>query len=90
MVVMMWGYGPGLVWMMFMPVVWLVLLGLIIWGVVWLARGGYAGFRGHDDRDRGDTAEDILKRRFAAGEIDAEAYRQARDTLAERHQQPPR
>lgn len=85
---MMWGYGPGLGWMIFMPFVWLVLIGLIVGAVVWLVRGGVAGFRGHDVRDRGQTPEDILKRRFAAGEIDAEAYRRARDTLAERHREP--
>lgn len=84
---MMWGYGPGAAWMMFMPVLWLVLIGLIVWAVVALTRGG---FRGHDSRDGRDTPEEILDRRFAAGEIDAEAYRQARATLAERHRGPPR
>ncbi|WP_040927883.1 SHOCT domain-containing protein [Saccharomonospora azurea] len=85
---MMWGYGPGAAWwMMVMPVIWLVLIGLIVWAVVALTRGG---FRGRDSRDRPETPEDILQRRFAAGEIDADAYRQARETLAERHREPPR
>lgn len=37
---MMWGCGPGSAWMMFVPVIWLVLLGLIVWAVVVLTRAG--------------------------------------------------
>ncbi|WP_184729177.1 SHOCT domain-containing protein [Saccharopolyspora phatthalungensis] len=84
---MMWGYGPGMAWMVFMPLVWLVLVGLIVWAVVWLVRGGLRGAGNHDRRD---TPEETLDRRFAAGEIDEETYRQAREALTQRHRAPPR
>ena len=66
------GYGA---WML-MGLFWLVLLGVIIWAVVRLlpARRDGAG------RDA-DGPEDILDRRFARGEIDAEAYQAQRAAL---------
>jgi len=46
---------------------WLVLLGLAVWVIVRTTRSGRP-------EPRGEAAEEILRRRFAAGEIDAEEY----------------
>lgn len=78
---MMYGYGPGLLWMILMPVIWIGLIALIIWAVVYLTRDRRPG------RDGGpvhvETPEEILDRRYARGEIDAEEYRQRRADLTE-------
>ncbi|MER5390243.1 hypothetical protein [Saccharopolyspora sp. NPDC002686] len=73
---MMWGYGPG---MTFLPLVWIVLIGLIGWAVFLLIPSG-AG-----SRVQRDTPEETLARRFAADEIDEDAYHRAREALALRH-----
>ena len=78
---MMWGYGPGWAWMMLMPLLWLVLIAVIVWAVIRLVRPPGDGERGRQHRE---TPQEILDRRFASGEIDAEAYRQARAHLAGR------
>lgn len=58
-----WGMGIGMV-------VWILLLGVIVGAVV--AVMNRAQSRG-DDR-RGESADEVLRRRFAAGDIDAEEY----------------
>jgi uncharacterized membrane protein len=68
----MMGLGMG-----FMGLWMLLPLALIV-GAMWLAARGYAG------RDRlraDDEVAAILRRRLAAGEIDAEQYAQARAAL---------
>lgn len=55
-------------------------VGMLIWGVVlvvvvWLiVRGLMALERREPSRDRSDSAEELLRRRFASGEIDSEEY----------------
>ncbi len=78
------GWG-GWAWMMFMPLLWIVLIGVIVWAAVALAR------RPADrvaDQPRRETPQEILDRRFASGEIDADAYARARDLLAGRQPEP--
>ncbi len=62
-----WGYGMG---MMFGPILWIVVLGLVVAGVVWFVRNTDSGssVRGKSD------AMTELDLRFAKGEIDAEDY----------------
>lgn len=72
---MMYGYGPGMGWMILMTIVWIVLIGAVIWAALRVAQTVERGGRGRD------TAEDILARRFAMGEIDAAAYDEARERL---------
>ena len=62
-----WGYGMG---MMFGPILWIVVLGLVVAGVVWFVRNTDSGssMRGKPD------AMTELDLRFAKGEIDAEDY----------------
>jgi putative membrane protein len=69
-------YGDGNGWMgggsmIFMGFFWIFLIGLGIWLVTWLTR-----------RDRPSAPQEnprqVLDRRFAAGDIDAATYAQAR------------
>ena len=70
----MWGAG-GLVMMLMMLVFW----GLVIWGIVvgirWLVR------QGRDERP--DRALDILRERYARGEIGKEEFEARRRDLAD-------
>lgn len=81
---MMYG-GNGWGWsaMMLMPLVWLILLGIIIWAVARLTQpNGYRQGPVDHGSARRESPQEILDRRFASGEIDAEAYDRARDRLA--------
>jgi putative membrane protein len=49
---------------------WVILLAIAIGLVVWLVNRGAGGQR----VERGDSGEEVLRRRFASGEIDAEEY----------------
>lgn len=79
---MMYGYGPGWPLMMFlMLLLWIALIAVIVWAVTRLVRRPGDGER---DRQGRETPQEILDRRFALGEIDADEYRQARAHLAGR------
>ncbi len=68
------GYGG----MILMPILGLALVGLIIWAVVAAAqRPGDSG----GSSSRSDTALDILKRRYASGEITKEEYEQKKKDI---------
>jgi putative membrane protein len=75
--------GAGL-----MTLFWLALLGLLVWTVLRLARGrpsrlagapwqGYAA----PPQYNGPTATEILRQRYARGEIDADTYQQMLERL---------
>lgn len=75
---MPWGWHSGDWWMMGIGLLfWLVLLGLAVWLVV-RATGRERA------EPRGEAAGEILRRRFAAGEIDAEEYERRLDLLRRR------
>jgi putative membrane protein len=65
-----WHWADGGWWMMGLTmVVWVLLLVLLVALIVWLVSRASRG------PDRGvDSAEEVLRRRFAAGDIDAEEY----------------
>ena len=72
------GMGWGIVMMVAMLVFIAVVVGAIIWLILRLVR----------DREPGraaahapSSAIEVLERRYAAGEIDADAYRERRSTL---------
>ena len=74
---MNYGYGYG-VGMMFGPVLWLIVLGLVVAGVIWFAR------RNEGDHGRGKSRALVeLDLRFAKGEIDAEDYAARKKLLTE-------
>jgi putative membrane protein len=70
-----WGMGP--VGWIFMFLFWVAVIGLVVWAVATLLPRNRPGGQG----GRQDTPEEILDRRFAQGEIDAEQYRRAREEL---------
>jgi len=82
-IAVMYGGWGGWGWMMLMPLVWIALVGVIVWAVVWLAQPGRrASSTLEYGQSRRETPQEILDRRFASGEIDADAYVQTRDRLA--------
>lgn len=70
-----WGLGMGLGWLSM-----LAFWGALIVGVVWLVRA-FGGDTDGAARRGEESALDILKRRYAAGEITREEYEQMRRTL---------
>lgn len=64
-----WGYGYG-IGMMFGPVLWLIVLGLVVAAVIWLVRR----LDGQVPHGAPSSALAELDMRFARGEIDAEDY----------------
>lgn len=83
-------WDGGWAWMAFMPLLWIALIGLVVWAVVRLTHHP----TGRDDTQvRGqqprETPEEILDRRYASGEIDTDTYTEARERLA-KHRPGPR
>lgn len=73
-----WAWGPGMgmgMGLLGMLAFWAAVVG----GAIWLFSSLTASSR--DTRPREETPLDILKRRFAAGEITAEDYERMRRTL---------
>lgn len=66
-----WMNGGGMV---FMAIMWVLIFALGIWLVTWLTRRE----KTTTSLPQSETPRQILDRRFAAGEIDAAAYAQAR------------
>ena len=80
-----WGMmGPGMMggfgWMAIMPVLWIVVLGLIIWAVVATVRGSSESRS--SDSSKADSALEVLKRRYAWGKINKEEYEEKKRDLA--------
>ncbi len=82
------GYGYGMMgpWMMggyggawFMPIIMIVFWGLVIWGIVALIRGLSRGDTGSSMQ--ADSALEILKRRYARGEINKEEFEDKKKDL---------
>ena len=65
---MNWDYGWGMGWMM---VSWTIFWLVIIGGAIWLIFNGTGRTATHND-----SPETILKRRYARGDVDREAYEQ--------------
>ena len=79
-----WGMmGPGMMgslgWMWLMPVFWILLLGLIIWAVVALVRG--LSESRDSDSSKADSPLEILKSRYAKGDITKEEYEEKKKDL---------
>lgn len=79
-----WGMmGPGMMgaygFMWLMPIFWIVILGLIIWAIV--AVVGRSGESRGQGTPGTDSALEILKQRYARGEISKEEYEQKRKDL---------
>ena len=84
-----YGYGYGMMgpWMMggfggmwFMPILMIVFWGLVIWGIVALVRGA-ASPNNSGSSNQVDSALEILKRRYARGEINKQEYEEKKKDL---------
>ena len=89
----MWGYSSGMGWWMFLSsLFWLVLIGIAVWALVrWVSHQTRTPPRDHSVKRpaMGPSAEEILRQRYARGEIDAATFEQMRERLdATRRWQP--
>ena len=76
------GYGMDGGSILLMALMWLVIIGFGIWFVTWITRRDNNRPLQHvSATDKMETPRQILDRRFASGEIDAETYSQARKLL---------
>ena len=74
---MMGGFG----WGWFMPIFMVLFWGLVIWGIVALVRGT-SGPRSPDSTaPMADSAIEVLKKRYARGEIGKEEYEEKKKDL---------
>lgn len=84
---MMWLYAPGMAWWMIVSMVlWLLLLGVAVWAFVrWVAHQTRAELSrtSHLSSDSASdvSALEILRRRFARGEIDSATFEDMRQRL---------
>lgn len=75
---MHWGYGMG---MMFGPILWLIIIGLIVAGIVWMVRRSDNATDSQQVSSSQSKALDVLDMRLANGEIDADEYTARRKLL---------
>jgi putative membrane protein len=77
-----WGMmGPGMMGgLMMIPMV--LFWGLIIWGIIALTRGAWHGCGIHSHSEHEDSALNVLKRRYARGEISKEEFEEKKKDLA--------
>lgn len=75
-----WGMMGGFSWWWFMPIFMILFWGLVIWGIVALVRGP-SGSRGSNS-STADSALEVLKRRYARGEINKEEYEEKKKDIA--------
>ena len=76
--------GPGMMagfgWMWLIPVLGIVFLGLLIWAIVAAVRSSNES-KGSDST-KADSALEMLKKRYAQGEISKEEYEEKKKDLA--------
>lgn len=73
----MWGFGMGLGWV-FMILFWVAVIIVIIALVKWFF---FSGFGGSSNQDRKETALEVLKKRYARGEIDKDEFEKKKRDL---------
>ena len=77
---MMNGMGMGWGGMWFGSLFWLIILGVIIWGVITIVNNNRRGPRDSSLPPQ-ESALDILKKRYARGEISKEEFEQMKKDL---------
>ncbi len=83
---MMWGYNFGWGWMLLMSfgmVLWIALLLVLVWALIrWLERKTTTSIPPYTGTPpTSPSALDILKQRYARGEIDTATFEQMRERL---------
>jgi putative membrane protein len=83
---MMWGYGfnwPSMTLMMLGSTLWIVLLVVLVWALIrWLnKRTVNPTEQTNTLSGSGPTAMEILRQRYARGEVDATTFEQMRERL---------
>ena len=76
------GYGMmgfGMMGGWFTPIIWIALLGLVIWGVITLTKS--VSSTGNQGSEKQQSALEILKARYAHGEIGKEEFEEKRKDL---------
>lgn len=83
---MMWGYdwsGPGILMMVLSSLLWIALIAALAWGAVyWLNK------RNGNTTAPTPSAMEILRQRYARGDIDTATFEQMRERL-EAHEREP-
>jgi len=74
-----WGYGMGWFWTIIMVVFWIAVVVGIIFLIKWLVISTGAGGRGARSED---SPLEILKKRYARGEINKEEFEEKKKDLA--------
>jgi len=77
---MHWINGGGGYYMWFGWIFWMILLGVIIWAVVTIINKSQSAAK---NSQPGESSLDILKKRFAKGEINKEQFEQMKTALKE-------
>lgn len=78
--------GPGMMggfgWGWFMPIFLILFWVLIVWAVVTFVRGVAWPGGSHSASSRTDSAMEVLRRRYARGEVSKEEYEEKKRDLA--------
>ena len=83
---MMWGYGfswGGMLLMLLSMALWIALLVVLVWAIIrWLDRRTAPSVPTHTSTpSSGPSALEILRQRYASGEIDTATFEQMRERL---------
>jgi putative membrane protein len=89
---MMWGDGFGWGWLMmsFGTILWIAVLIVLVWAIIrWLERRRGVHGQGPATSLNEPSALEILRRRYARGEIDSATFEQMRQQLETSTMQEP-
>jgi len=73
-----WGYGAGWIWSIIMLAFWIAVIVGLVFLIRWLVISTGVGGRARPE----ESALEILKRRYARGEIDKQEYEEKKKDLA--------
>lgn len=75
---MNWGYGMGWLWPLFMLVFWIAVIAGVVFLIRWLITSADQRVRGTAP---GESALEVLKKRYARGEIDKKEFEEKKKDL---------